>query len=83
MHENAYEIARQHAASEIAEINAQIEKLTHRKKLINQLLELYTQLSPLPESNDGSVGVLDAAIAAEPATEVGKRQLPELEAVPQ
>ncbi len=68
---DAYEIARQHATHEITEINAQIEKLTHRKGLIDKLLELFESLDPHSASSDA------------PAPGVAEHQLPELQGASQ
>jgi hypothetical protein len=49
MSTNTYQIAFEHATSEITEINAQLEKLTQRKDLIEKLQELLKQV--VPQSN--------------------------------
>lgn len=46
MSTNTYQIAFEHATSEITEINTQLEKLTQRKDLIEKLQELLKQVVP-------------------------------------
>jgi hypothetical protein len=53
---NYYEIAYEHASSEIAEINEQIQRLTRRKELLEKLLEPLKLLVP------------ESGVAAMPAT---------------
>jgi hypothetical protein len=51
---NGYEIALEHATIEIDVINAQIEKLTHRKGLIDKLIDCLRELVPESEPLVGS-----------------------------
>lgn len=80
---NVYEIACQHASGEIAEIDSQIDRLTHRKELIGKLLALFEQLDEQFAPIDSSVMISEVRAPAVLAPEVAEHQLPESEAVVQ
>lgn len=66
---NGYQIAIVEATNEIAEINAQLEKLTQRKDLIEKLLGVLKDVATQSESLDASATIPHAPPAEVPATD--------------
>jgi hypothetical protein len=86
MSANCYQTAYEHATNEIAEINAQIQRLTHRKQLLEKLLEPLKLLVPESVSlaiaataSDGSNTEFPASEAITPASAVVFVNVPEAE----
>lgn len=69
MSTNCYQIAFEHATNELAEINAHIERLTHRKELLEKLLEPLRLLIPDPGSVAIHATVSDGVNTESPASE--------------
>ncbi len=76
MSTNCYQIAWEHATNEIAEINAQIQRLARRKELLEKLLEPLKLL--LPESGSIAIPatVSDGSNTEPPATEAATQVSP-------
>lgn len=66
---NGYQIAIVEATNEIAEINAELEKLTQRKNLIEKLLGVLKDVATQSESFDASATIPHAPAAEVPATD--------------
>jgi len=85
-----YQIAHQQAVSEIAEINAQLEMLSHRKEMLEKLLGLLQQLAPesnladapvsVPDAQDPKAEVTQAAAQEDPADDLAARRVTAQEA---
>jgi hypothetical protein len=76
MSTNCYQIACEHATNEIAEINAQIQRLTRRKELLEKLLEPLKLLVPESGSVAFPVTVSDGSNSEFSATEVATQLSP-------
>lgn len=57
---NSYEIARERAFAEIAEIALRIEELTERKRRLEKLVELLAALDSAPHPDDASVAACES-----------------------
>ncbi len=76
MSTNAYHIAYEHATNEIAEINAQIQKLTRRKELLENLLEPIKLLVAECDSVAIPATILEVSESESPATEAAEQESP-------
>ncbi len=70
MSTNCYQIAFEHATKEITEINAEMQRLTRRKELLEKLLEPLKLLVPESGSVANLAMVFGHSNADSPATEV-------------
>ncbi|MGB7265914.1 MAG: DUF2934 domain-containing protein [Terracidiphilus sp.] len=76
MSNDCYEIACEHATNEIAEINAQIERLIRRKELLENLLVPLKLLVPESDPVTIPATVPDGSNSESPATETAAQESP-------
>lgn len=78
MSTNCYQIAFEHAAKEIAEINAEMQRLTRRKELLEKLLEPLKLLVPESGSVEIPTMVLDGSSVVSAVPEAAAHESPVL-----
>jgi Protein of unknown function (DUF2934) len=74
MTSNGYQIALEHAKNEIAEINAQLEKLAQRKHLIEKLVEMLVHVDPQSGPVDTLAKVPDEPVQKAAAPDVAEHE---------